>query len=132
VLVHQPHALLLELPALVAVGLVLDRRAQHPVRDDLAVERHLELRLGFHHACLVRARQVAEEALAGESPQLGRLVAHRERGVDRREVLEPLVDRFHLVGRLLARVMEVGLLVELRDEPVGPVAEGIHAHRHGP
>jgi len=72
VLVEQPEPRFLKTLALVTVGLVRHRDAQHAVRDRRAVDRRLELSFLFRDARLVLARQVPEEAFAGEAPKLGR------------------------------------------------------------
>src|SRR4029079_17639957 len=86
------------------------------------------------------ARQLAEVALDGEAPELGDVAvsvgraAQRKRLVELREIGEALVDRGELELLLVARVVEVELLVELRDEAVGPVAEAVEvgtAERRG-
>ena len=80
---------------------------------------------GVLEPLLVRPRQVAEEAFAREAPELGRRVLEVARGVETGQPLVPLVDRFEVERRLVAGQMEVVLLVELGDEAVGVVAEGV-------
>ena len=125
VLVEQTDALRLESPATVAVGLVRDRPAEHPVRDLLAVDRRLEGCLDRGRARLVLAGQVAEEALACEAPELGRRPGETLRGVETRELLVPLVDRLDVERFLQPCVVEVELLVQLGDEPVSIIAQGV-------
>ena len=80
----------------------------------------------------MRARQVAEVALAREAPQLGRRALEPPRGLELRQLLVALVDRLDVERLLVAGVVEVVLLVELGDEAVGVVAEGIElAGREG-
>ena len=71
------------------------------------------------------ARQAAEVALAGEAPELGRRAFEPLRGVEPCQLLVPLVDLLELERLLVAREVEVVLLVELGDEAVGVVAEGV-------
>jgi len=52
-------------------------------------------------------------------------VAERERLVELGEIGEALVDRAELEFLLVAGVVEVELLVQLRDEAVGPLAETV-------
>ena len=125
----DPH--LVDPLPLVAVGLVRHRRPKHPERDRLAVDRRLEARLELGDLLGLVARQLAEVALRGEAPQLGD-AAVAVRGLpERLRLLEPrqlgvaLEDRRQLELILEARVVEVELLVELGDEPVGPVAEAV-------
>ena len=73
----------------------------------------------------MRAREVAEVALAGEAPELGRRALEPLRRLELRQLLVPLVDRLELERLLVAGVVEVVLLVELGDEAVGVVAEGV-------
>ena len=94
-------------------GSFADRDAEHPVRDRLAVDRRLELRLDLRDPRLVLARQVAEEPLAGEPPQLGRRRLHLLRRLERREVLVLLVDLLDVERLLQAGEVVVVLLVEI-------------------
>ena len=71
------------------------------------------------------AGQVAEEALARETPELGRCPGETLRGVETRELLVPLVDRLDVERCLQSCVVEVELLVQLGDEPVGVIAQGV-------
>ena len=80
-----------------------DRDAQHPVRDLLAVDRRLELGLDLGELLLVLAGQVAEVALAGEAPELGRARPQPLRRLEPRQLLVPLVDRLELERLLVAR-----------------------------
>ena len=48
-----------------------------------------------------------------------------ERRLELRQLGVALVDRHEVVGLLEAREVEVGLLVELGDEAVGVLAEGV-------
>ena len=89
------------------------------------------LRLGLGDLLLFLADEVPEVALAGESPELADVAAavHRRADVERRLELRqldvPLVDRDEVVGLLVSGEMEVRLLVELGDEAVGLLAEGV-------
>ena len=114
---------LLEPRARLAVGGVGDRRRQHPVANGLALVLDLEL-------CLAapRSSRRSRASLARGSPRSrsGRAPGFRRapsrRGADRLEVGQvgvALVDRLELELRLQAGVVEVVLLVELRDEAVG-------------
>ena len=120
---------------LVAVRLVRHRRPEHPERDRLPVDLGLEARLELGHLLGLLARQLAEVALGGEAPELGhaavavRGAAEGERLVELRQVGEALEDRGELELLLVARVVEVVLLVELGDEAVGPLAEAIEVRR---
>ena len=75
--------------------------------------------------------EVAEVARARELPQLAAAAvpvdrgSERERRIELRQALVPLVDRRDVVRLLEAREVEVGLLVELRDEAVGVRAERV-------
>ena len=77
------------------------------------------------------ARELAEVALDGEAPELGdvpvslRRPAERERLVELRQVGIALVDRAELELLLVARVVEVELLVEVGDEAVCALAEAV-------
>ena len=122
-LVEQPQPRFFEPLALVAVRLVRHRDAQHPIRDRLAVDRRLELGLGLRKSCLVVARQVPEEALAGEAPQLGRRALQALRGLELRQLFVALVHLLDVERLLQAREVEVVLLVEVADEAVGAIAE---------
>jgi hypothetical protein len=128
VLLGERVAGVLEPFALVPVGLVRDRRPQHPVRDLLAVDRRRELGLQVGRALVVVAGQVAEVALAGELPELADAavsVHHRAdavRLVQRGQLLEALVDRGEVERVLVPGVVQVVLLVDGRDEPVRLVA----------
>jgi hypothetical protein len=119
----------LEPRARVAVGRVRDRRREHPVPDRLALVLGLERRLELRDLLRVLARELAEIALAAEAEELEVLAAaHRPADpLDGLDVGQPgvaLVDRTQLELLLQAGVVEVVLLVELRDEAVGlgPVA----------
>ena len=120
---------------LVAVRLVRHRGPEHPERDRLAVDLGLEGRFELGHLLGLVARQFAEVALRGEAPELGhaavavRGLAECERLVELRQVGEALEDRGELELVLVARVVEVVLLVQLRDEAVGPVAEAVEVSR---
>ena len=130
VLLGQLVPRLLEPRPRVAVGGVRDRRRQHPVADGLALVLDLELRLELRDLLGVLARQLAEVALAAEAEELQVLPAvHRlAEALDRLEVGQvgvALVDRAQLELGLQAGVVEVVLLVELRDEPVGAGAVAV-------
>ena len=99
-------------------------RSEHPVADRLRVVLDLEGRLQLSDLLRVVARQLAEIALAAEAEELQVLLAlHRlAQALDCLEVGQvgvALVDRAQLELRLQAGVMEVVLLVELGDEPIG-------------
>ena len=51
--------------------------------------------------------------------------AERERGLELRQLRVALVDRDEVVGLLLSGEVEIRLLVELGDEPVGVLAERV-------
>ena len=51
--------------------------------------------------------------------------SERERRIELRQALVPLVDRPYFICLFQARKVEVGLLVELRDEAVGVRAERV-------
>ena len=114
-----------ELLALAAVLLVHQPRPEHAERDLLAVERRAQRRLELRDALLLGRDEVAEIALARELPQLapppdaGDRRAEGERRVELGQARVALVDRRDVVRLLLAREMEVRLLVELRAEPLG-------------
>ena len=121
--------------SLVAVRLVRHRGPEHPERDRLAVDLGLEARFELGHLLGLVARQLAEVALRGEAPELGhaavavRGAAEGERLVELRQVGEALEDRGELELLLVARVVEVVLLVELRDEAVGSLAKAVEVGR---
>ena len=112
----------------VAVGLVRDRRAQHPERDRLAVDGHLELGLEPRDLLGMLARQPAEVALAGEAPELADAPVAVHRRAQRLGALElgqvrmACVNGLQLEAVLQPGEVKVVLLVELGDEPVGAVA----------
>ena len=131
----------LEALAHVAVVGVRDARAEVAVRDRLVADLH-RLRLGLGDLLLLLAHEVAEVALAGEPPELAHVAAAVHRGADVESRVElrqlgvALVDRHQVVGLLQAGEVEVGLLVELRDEAVGLRPEGVELplverRRHG-
>ena len=76
-LVEQLEPGALEALAPVAVGLVRHHDPDHPVGDLLAVHGRLELGLDLGELLGVLAGQAAEEALAGEAPELGRRALER-------------------------------------------------------
>jgi hypothetical protein len=125
VLVEQPDARLLDSPPLVAVRLVRDHGAQHPIRDRLAVHRRVELRLGLGEPLLVRAGQVPQEALAREPPELGGRALHLLRRLQRRQLLVAVIDLLDVERLLQPCEVEVVLLVEVGDEPVATLAERV-------
>jgi hypothetical protein len=120
-----------ELAPLVAVRLVRERGTHHPEGDLLAVDRDGQLRLELGELLRMFARQIAEVALAREAPQLPHARAAVDGEADRLhllelgEVLVPLVDRRQVERVLQTRVVEVELLVQLRDEAVGLFAVGV-------
>ena len=138
VLVGERPARLLEPAAALAVGLVRELDAQHPERDRLAVDGCLELGLDRREPFLVRAGEAAEEALAREAPELDRRALEPLRGLEPRQLRVAFVDRVDLERRLVARVVLVPLALELGEEEVGRVAEGVElavgggGRRHGP
>jgi len=113
-----------QLAALIAVRLVRERGADHAVRDLLAVDGDGKLGFQLRELLGVVARQVAEVALAGETPELADARAAVDGEPDRLHLFElgqvrvALVDRRQVEGVLQAGVMEIELLVELGDEPV--------------
>ena len=127
VLLGQVVSRLFEPAARVAVGRVRDRRRQHPVADRLTLVLCLELGLQLRDLLRVLARELAEIPLAAEAVELQVLAAVNglAESLDRLEIGElgvAFVDRAQLEVGLQARVVEVVLLVELGDEPVGAVA----------
>jgi hypothetical protein len=92
----------------------------------------------------VLLRQVAEVAFAREAPQLADTavtvdgVSERLRPLELCQILVALVDRLELESLLQTGEVEVVLLVELGDEPVGVLAVRIElggsgrAARHRP
>ncbi len=139
---RQLDARAIEPLALVAVGLVRDRRAQHPERDLRPVDVGFEARLELCDLLALLARQLAEVALRGEAPQLADApvaVCHLAERLCLLEVGQlgmALVDRREVERVLEPRVVEVVLLVELGDEAVGLLAEAVQVdgggRRHGP
>ena len=123
--------------ALVAIGLVAERRTQHPERHLLAVDLRLERRLEVRHLLAVLAGQRAEVVLAAEAPQLTQVLVAVDRGADRvrrlqgRQVGVALVDRGQVERLLQAREVLVVLLVELGDEAVCPLADAVEILRCG-
>ena len=117
--------------ALVAVGLVRHLRPEHPERDRLALDHRFERGLLFGDFLGGLARELPEVALDGEAPELGdvpvsfRRPAERERLVELGQVGIALVDRAELELLLVARVVEVELLVEVGDEAVCALAEAV-------
>jgi hypothetical protein len=117
--------------ALVAVRLVRHRGPEHPERDLLAVDLGLEGRFELGRLLGLLAGQLSEVALGREAPELGdaavavRGAAEGERLVELRQVGEALEDRGELELLLVTRIVEVVLLVELRDEAVSPLAEAV-------
>ena len=65
------------------------------------------------------ARQVAEEALAREAPELGRRALQLLRRLEPRQLLVALVDLLDVERVLQPGEVEVVLLVEVGDEAVG-------------
>jgi hypothetical protein len=124
-LLRQRRADLVELASPLAVGLVRDRRAQHAERDLVAVELRDELGLECRLALGVLARQVAEEPLGREPPEFPHSAVAVDRRADLLRRLErgqlgmALVDRLEVERLLVAREVEVELLVELGHEAVG-------------
>ncbi len=124
-LVEEAQALTLEPLAPVAVGLVRERDAEHPVRDPLAVDDGLELCLGRRHLLLVGTRQVAEITLAREAPELGGCILEPMCRLEPRHLLVAGVDRLEVERLLVAGEVEIALLVELGDEAVGAAAKSV-------
>ena len=114
-----------------AVGLVRDRRAEHPVADLLAVDFHLELGFESRDPLALLAGDLAQVPLAGEAPELADVPAAVDggaetvRALDRGQVGVALVDLLELERLFQAREVTVVLLVEFGDEAVGPVAVGV-------
>ena len=86
----------------------------------LAVDRRLERRLDRRDALLVRRASGCRGSTRTRSASSS-TGASRSRcaGLEPRQLLVALVDRLDLEGLLVARVVEVALLVELGDEAVG-------------
>ena len=114
-----------------AVLLVHQPRPEHPERDLLAVDRRGQRRLELGDPLGLLAHEVAEVARARELPQLAPAAvavdrgAERERRVELRQALVPLVDRREVERLLVAGEVEVRLLVELGEEAVGVRAERV-------
>src|SRR5690349_10882047 len=89
------------------------------------VDGGLEARFLTGQLRLVLARQVAQEPLAGEAPQLPRPTFHLLRRVESRQLLVALVDLLDVEGLLLSGVVEVELLVEVGDEAICAFADGV-------
>src|SRR5579864_3197991 len=139
VLLRRLVARVLERLAALAVVLVRDAGAQVAVRDLLVPDLD-RVRLGLGDLLLLLADEVAEVPLARKAPKLADVAAavHRradvERGVELGQLGVALVDRDEVVGLLVAREVEIRLLVQLRDEAVSVVAEGVElslAERRG-
>ena len=100
-------------------------------RNSLAVDLHLELGLEPCELLVVRSRQLAEMALAGEAPELAdarvavHLVPDLARDLRRGQVGVARVDLLEVERLLVAGVVEVVLLVQLRDEAVRLLAVGV-------
>src|SRR5439155_3410119 len=113
----------------ITIGLVGDRRAQHPEGDRLAVDGCLEARLEGRDPLRVLAGSLAEIALGGEPPELADSavavggLSERLRLLELGELAVALVDRLQVERLLQPGVVEVELLVELCDEPIGLAAE---------
>jgi secondary thiamine-phosphate synthase enzyme len=121
-----------------ALGLVRDRGTEEPEADLLPVHRRGERRLEPRDLLGIGPRQVADIALAPEAPELPctapfdlRGCSEPPAGVQRGEIGEALVDRGELELVLQPREMEVVLLVERRDEPVGFVPVRLELCRRG-
>src|ERR671924_513966 len=143
VLLREAVAGLLEALPPRPVLLVRDRRAGHPVRGRLAVDARLELRFEGRALLGVLARQLGEVVLGREPPELrdaavtvGRL-AEGLSLLERRELGIPLVEGLQVERLLVPGVVEVVLLVELRDEAIDALAvsvqlsAGRRGARHG-
>jgi len=121
--------------ALVPVRLVRHRRAEHPEGDLLPVDLGLEAGLELGGLLGLLTRQLSEVALGGEAPQFAdvtvavRRPAESECLVELGQLRIALVDRRELELLLVSRVVEVELLVEVRDEAVGALAEAIEVGR---
>ena len=130
-LVENRVRLRVELAPLVAVGLVRKSRTHHAVGDVLSAHSHRQLRFELRELLGVLAGEVAEVALAGETPQLAHACAAVHRQADRFDLVElcqvrvALVDRRQVERLLQPGVVEVELLVELGDEPVRLFAIGV-------
>src|SRR5205085_10525990 len=90
--VGQTQSRLLEAAATVAVGFVRDHRPQHAEGNALAVDDGFELGLDLGESLLMRAGEVAEEALAGEAPELGRRSFELLCRLELRQLLVAFVD----------------------------------------
>src|SRR5262249_41636973 len=91
----------------------------------LSVDGRLQLRLRLRNARLVLAREIAEEALACEAPELGRRALQALRGLELSQVAVALVDLLDVERLLEPGEVEVVLLVDVADEVVGLGAEPI-------
>ena len=105
-LLRQVDARLLELLAALAVGLVRDRRTQISVSDGAAGHLRLERRLETRDALLVGRVEAAEEALAGEPPQLGQALLRRA----------PLDELAQLAARRKRRQVGMAIVDRLEGE----------------
>ena len=120
------------------VRLVRDRGPHLAERDALAVHLHLELGLERRELLVVRARDLAEVALAGEAPELAHarvavdLLPDLARDLRRGQVGVALVDLLQVERLLVPGVVEVVLLVQLRDEAVRLLAVGVQLSRVHP
>ena len=120
---------ILERTTLVAVGLVRHRRPQHAEPDGLAVHGRLELRLERRDLLGVRLREVREVLRTAEVPELahgGIAVdggAESVRVVERRQLGIAVVDTRDLERVLVPGVVHVPLVEQLREEPVGLLAD---------
>src|SRR5262249_43378366 len=100
-------------------------------RDLLAVDGRGQSRLELGDALSLGAHEVAEIAPARELPELAPAAvavdrdSERECRVELRQTLVPLVDCREVQRLLEARVVEIGLFVELRDEAVGVRAQRV-------
>src|SRR5215210_512330 len=139
VLLREAVASLLQALPSRAVLLVRDGRSNHPVADRFAVDGLLELSLEGCALLSVLARQLGEIILGREAPELrDAAVAVRRRAerlclLKRRELRVALVQGLEVERVLVTGVVEVVLLVQLRDEAVDPVAVGVEllARRRG-
>jgi hypothetical protein len=131
VLLGQGRAHTVDLAALLAVGLVPERRAEHPEGNLLALDLGFERRLEGRDLLAVLARQRAEVVLAGEAPELAPVLVAVDRradgvgGIEGGQVGVALVDRRQLEALLQAGEVLVVLLVELGDEAVRALTDAV-------
>src|SRR5262249_12387064 len=125
VLLGEVGAELRQLLALAAVFLVHEARSEHAEWNLLVVERRAQRGFELRDPLRLGRDEVAEITLARELPELsppadsGDRRAEPERRVELGQTHVALVDLRDVVRVLLAREMEVRLLVELGAEALG-------------